>query len=225
MDQAPPTGRPSAIFPRSPARRGAIARCALLIAVLLLALPLAGATTGDSGVTGSSLTGQLLVAAPEMGDPRFAEAVILVVQHDQAGAVGIIINKPAGKISFAQLLTAIGQPGAPQSGTLAIFAGGPVELSAGFVIHSLDYRRPETEDIDGLVALTTSASILRDIAEGKGPKKSLVAFGYAGWGPGQLENELMRHDWFTLPEEPALVFDIERSRVWKEAMARRSQAL
>ncbi len=210
---------------RRDARRGGILRWLLPAAGLLLALPLMGATTGDSGVTGSSLRGQLLVAAPEMEDPRFAQAVILVVQHDQAGAVGLIINKPAGEISFAQLLAAVGQQGAPQAGKVAVFAGGPVELSAGFVVHSLDYRRPETEDIDGHIALTTSAAVLRDIAEGKGPRKSLIAFGYAGWGPGQLESELMRHDWFTLPEEPALIFDIERGRVWKEAMARRSQAL
>ena len=142
-----------------------------------------------------------------------------------AAASGIIINRPVGEISFADLLKAVGQTGSPVPGKIQIFAGGPVELNSGFVLHSTEYHREETQDIDGRVAMTSSAGVLRDIAEAKGPKKSLVAFGYAGWGPGQLESELMRHDWFTEIEDPALVFDEDRALVWKDAMARRSQAL
>ena len=197
----------------------------LAFAAYLLILPLAGAATTDLGAPGGSLKGQLLIAAPEMDDPRFAHAVILVVQHDERGALGIIINRPVGEISFADLLKAVGQTGSPVSGKVQIFAGGPVELNSGFVLHSTEYHREETQDIDGRVAMTSSAGVLRDIAAAKGPKKSLVAFGYAGWGPGQLESELMRHDWFTEVEDPALVFDEDRALVWKEAMARRSQAL
>jgi putative transcriptional regulator len=197
----------------------------LALAALLLVLPLAGAATTDLGAPGGSLKGQLLVAAPEMDDPRFAHAVILMVQHDQTGALGIIINRPVGKISFADLLKSVGQPGPAVPGELWIFAGGPVELNGGFVLHSPEYHRAETQAIDGQLAVTSSPEVLRDIAEAKGPKKSLVAFGYAGWGPGQLESELMRHDWFTEAEDPALVFDDDRARVWKDAMARRSQAL
>jgi putative transcriptional regulator len=206
-------------------RAGGVLRRAFLLAALLLSLPLAGGATTDLGAPEGSLKGQLLIAAPEMDDPRFAHAVILIVQHDQGGALGIIINRPVGEMSNADLLKAIGATGNPVDGKVRIFAGGPVELNAGFVLHSAEYRRPETQDIDGKVAMTASPDVLRDIAEAKGPKKSLVAFGYAGWGPGQLESELMRHDWFVATEDPALVFDDDRALVWKDAMSRRSQAL
>ncbi len=194
------------------------------LAVLLL-LPLLGAATTDSGVSGGSLAGQLLIASPDIGDPRFSEAVILMVRHDQSGAFGIIINRPAGELAFADLLKAIGESGTAPAGKVRIFAGGPVELTAGFVLHSSEYHRPETVDIDGRISMTSSPGVLRDIAEARGPKKSLIAFGYAGWGPGQLETELMRHDWYTAAEDPALVFDDDRGLVWKDAMARRSQSL
>jgi putative transcriptional regulator len=210
-------------MPASPA--GHILRRAFLLAALLLSLPLAGGATTDLGAPEGSLKGQLLIAAPEMDDPRFAHAVILMVQHDQGGALGIIINRPVGEMSNADLLKAIGTEGHPVDGKVRIFAGGPVDLNAGFVLHSAEYRRPETQDIDGKVAMTASPDVLRDIAEAKGPKKSLIAFGYAGWGPGQLESELMRHDWFVATEDPALVFDDDRALVWKDAMSRRSQSL
>jgi putative transcriptional regulator len=197
----------------------------LALGLVLASISLASAATTDSGVTGGSLAGQLLIASPDMDDPRFAHAVILMVQHNKDGALGIIINRPVGELSYADLLKSICQTGSAASGKVRIFAGGPVQLNAGFVLHSPDYHRPETLDIDGRVAMTASPNVLRDIAEAKGPKKSLIAFGYAGWGPGQLETELMRHDWFTAPEDPSLVFDDDRGKVWKEAMARRSQEL
>jgi len=198
----------------------------LALGLLLMSISLASAaTTTDSGVTGGSLAGQLLIASPDMDDPRFAQTVILMVQHSKDGALGIIINRPVGELSYAELLKSIGETGSAANGKVRIYAGGPVQLNAGFVLHSRDYHRPETLDIDGRIAMTASPNVLRDIAAAKGPKKSLIAFGYAGWGPGQLENELMRHDWYTAPEDPALVFDDDRGKVWKEAMARRSQEL
>lgn len=197
----------------------------LALLALLLWMPLAAATTTDSGVTGGSLKGQLLIAAPEMGDPRFVQAVILMVRHDKDGALGIVINRPAGEVTYAELLKAIGETGTAQPGTVRIFAGGPVEPTAGFVLHSAEYHRPETQDIDGGIALTTSAGVLHDIAAAKGPRKCLIAFGYAGWAPGQLETELMNHDWFIATADPALVFDEDRGLVWRDAMARRSQSL
>ena len=92
-------------------------------------------------------------------------------------------------------------------------------------MHSAEYHRSETLDIDGRIALTSSIEIVRDIAHDKGPKKALLAFGYAGWGPGQLESELARHGWFTAPADPALVFDDDRERLWDDAMARRARDL
>ncbi len=102
---------------------------------------------------------------------------------------------------------------------MRIFLGGPVSPNIAFVLHSADYRRPDTVDIDGRVALSEAADVLRDIGLGKGPSKSLVAFGYAGWAPSQLEDEIARGAWVTVPEDPALVFDDDRAKVWTDALA------
>jgi putative transcriptional regulator len=100
-----------------------------------------------------------------------------------------------------------------------MFLGGPVSPEIAFVLHSTDYRKPDTIDIDGHVALTDAAEALRDIGLGKGPQKSLVAFGYAGWAPSQLDDEIKSGAWVTVPENPALVFDDDRSKVWADALA------
>jgi putative transcriptional regulator len=126
---------------------------------------------------------------------------------------------------LAALLEATGEPDPHAKGSVRIHAGGPVEPSVGLVIHSADYKRKATIDIDGRVAMTASREVLRDIARGRGPNKILVAFGYAGWGPGQLEREIADGGWFTAPEEPSLVFDAARDVLWREAMARRTRDL
>jgi putative transcriptional regulator len=187
---------------------------------------LVGATPGPGEHAGSgSLAGQLLVAAPDMGDPRFAEAVILLVKHDDSGAFGIVINRPVEERPIASLLKELGEADTGTTGTVRIFAGGPVDPEIGFVVHGTDYHRAETVDIDGHVAVTSSPEILKDIGHGAGPAKALIAFGYAGWGPGQLESELAEHAWFTEAEDPKLIFDEDRETVWKEALARRSRDL
>jgi putative transcriptional regulator len=193
------------------------------IASLLLAMLLGTAAPGatDSG----SLAGQLLIAAPTIGDPRFYHAVILLLRDDKNGALGIIINRPVGDRSIESLLKATGASGVGVEGKLRVFAGGPVEPQLGFVVHTADYRRPETLAVDGRVAMTANPQILQDIGHHHGPRQSLFAFGYAGWGPGQLASEMARHDWFTTPEEPRLVFDDDRAGLWNEAMARRTREL
>ena len=191
-----------------------------LLAVLLLWAP----TAADPPAT-QSLAGQLLIASPDIGDPRFAHTVILMVKHDKDGALGITINRPVGEKSIASLLEAPGEDVSGIEGTLRIFAGGPVQPELGFVVHSAEYRRDETIEVDGHVAMTASRQILRDIGHNRGPQKSLFALGYAGWGPGQLEGELARHDWFTAPEEPKLIFDDDRAHLWEDAMARRTREL
>jgi putative transcriptional regulator len=202
-------------------------RVTLFLAVLLAAAMLGRAALPKSEEVprAASLAGQLLIAAPEMGDPRFYRAVILVVQHSKDGALGIMINRPVGQLALASLLEAIGEKDAAVAGEVRVFAGGPVELQRGFVVHSAEYQRSGTIDIDGRVAMTASPEILRDIGHNKGPQKSLVAFGYAGWGPGQLEHELEQRAWFTAPEDPKLIFDEDRDNVWEGAMARRTLPL
>ena len=193
------------------------------VALLVVAM-LVGAAAPDTSDPGS-LAGQLLIAAPTMSDPRFAHTVILMVRHDQTGAFGIVINRPVGERSIAVLLEAAGDIHPDVEGSVRVFAGGPVQTELGFVVHSADYHRGETVDVDGRVAMTASREILRDIGHNQGPAKSLFAFGYAGWGPGQLEGEMARHNWFTAPEEPKLIFDDDRDNLWEETMARRTREL
>jgi putative transcriptional regulator len=127
----------------------------------------------------------------------------------------------AGKVSFAHLLESLGEKDAAQEAQVDIFAGGPVQPGAAFVIHSPDYRRRETIGIDDELATTSSVEVFRDLAHGKGPARALIAFGYAGWGPGQLEEEMAAGAWFAAAADPALIFDERRERVWDVAMERR----
>ena len=174
---------------------------------------------------GVQLTGQLLVASPSMADPRFAHTVILMVRHDKDGAFGIAVNRPVGERPLAALLETLGEKDTTATGQVRIFAGGPVQPDIGFVVHTTDYHQPTTVDVNARVAMTSSREILRDIGNGKGPRKSLIAFGYAGWAPGQLEGELARRDWVLAPGESKLIFDEDREKVWDAAFAQRMQDL
>jgi putative transcriptional regulator len=198
-------------------------RAVLSLGVLFVSPPFAAAFAKPEGAQSStSLAGQLLVAEPEMSDPRFAKSVILMVQHDQKGALGIVINRPADEVPVAKLLDALGIDSKDSDGRVRLFAGGPVQPEVGLIVHTAEYRRTGTIDIDGRVAMTTDPQVLRDIGHHEGPRQSLVAFGYAGWGPGQLEGELILRGWFTMPEDPTLVFDFEREKLWDETMKRRT---
>jgi putative transcriptional regulator len=119
----------------------------------------------------------------------------------------------------------IGQRSAGITGQAQVFAGGPVAPGIGFVVHTTEYHRRATIDIDGRVAMTSDPEALNDICNHKGPRQSLIAFGYAGWGPGQLENELALGGWFTVPEDPKFVFEMERGKLWDEMVKRRTYPL
>lgn len=200
--------------------------CVVTVAVSLPASLLnAGLSPPDEAPTHPSLAGQLLVASPGMGDPRFYHTVILVVRHDRNGALGIVINRPVEDRSVASLLEALGQKDTGVAGSVRIFAGGPVQPEVGFVLHSPEYRRPETLDINGRVAMTSSLQILRDIGNRQGPHKCLIAFGYAGWKPDQLEGELRQGAWVTAEDDEKLIFDEDRDKLWEEAMKHRTQDL
>ncbi len=194
----------------------AAAAVAVSASVLHAALPTEPDVSGPT-----SLAGELLIASPDLRDPRFDHAVILLAQHSKEGALGVVINRPGNEFPIAGLLAALGADASGITSSVRVFVGGPVGPEIGLVIHSAEYRRADTLDIDGRVALSGAADVLRDIGLGKGPRKSLVAFGYAGWAPAQLEEELARGAWLTVPEDPALVFDDERSKVWADALARR----
>jgi putative transcriptional regulator len=202
-------------------RLGLIAALLLHTALLKAALP----TNPDGAPARPSLAGQLLVAAPSMGDPRFERTVILIVQHSPSGALGIVINKLIGETSIASLFETLGQKGGDVPGDVRVFAGGPVQPEVGFVVHSADYRRPETVAINDRLSMTSSLDILRDIGAKKGPAKILVAFGYAGWGPDQLEREIEVHAWGVAEADPGLIFDEDRDKVWDHAWKHRTQTL
>jgi putative transcriptional regulator len=155
-----------------------------------------------------------------MGDPRFTDTVILMVHHSKEGAMGITINRPIGMRPLANLLRAIGEDAPDANGEVRIFAGGPVQSELGFVLHESAYRRTGTFDIDGQVAMTSNREVMLDIRHHAGPQKYLIAFGYAGWGPRQIETELALNGWVTTTDDAALVFDEDRAKVWNIAMAR-----
>jgi putative transcriptional regulator len=199
----------------------------LALAAILLPAALVHAALQDPAEApgGASLAGQILIASPALRDPRFDHTVILMVRHGASGALGIVLNHPVGERPLADLLDAIGEKDSGASGSLRIFSGGPVQPEIGFVVHSTDYHRPETIAIDGRIAMTSSREILRDIATRHGPQRMLVAFGYAGWAPGQLETELAQRAWFKAAADSRLIFDADRDKLWDDAMAHRTQDL
>ena len=199
--------------------RSIVAAAAIVLSASALHAALPSPTApGVSGAT--SVAGQLLIATPLLNGPPFEHAVILIAQHDRNGALGIVINHPLGERPIASLLQAAGANASGVNGTVQLYLGGPVDPQFGFVLHSAEYHGNNTLDIDGRVALSSGAQILRDIGLGKGPRQFLAAFGYAGWAPLQLDNELRQGAWDVVPEDPSLVFDDDRAKVWSDAMAR-----
>jgi putative transcriptional regulator len=176
---------------------------------------------GDTGGEPQSryLDGQLLIAMPVMGDPRFERSVIYLCAHSAEGAMGIIVNRPAGSIDFPGLLVQLDiikktdQIKLPENAeTMRVLKGGPVETGRGFVLHSSDFFIEDaTLRIDGEICLTATIDILKAIARGAGPKHALLALGYAGWAAGQLENEIQENGWLHCDADPDLIFgdDVE----------------
>ena len=140
----------------------------------------------------ATLDGKLLVAMPGMGDPRFEQAVILVCAHSEDGAMGFIVNKPAPNLDFPSLLEQLGIESGPPRRDIRIHFGGPVESGRGFVLHSGDYLSTNsTLQVNEVFGMTPTLDVLEEIAKGSGPSSALLALGYAGWGPGQLESEIL----------------------------------
>ena len=166
------------------------------------------------------LTGQLLVAMPGMQDPRFIKSVIYMCAHNSDGAMGLVINRLIESLSFPDLLAQLGIESVGIGDQIKIHFGGPVESSRGFVLHSSDYRRDATLVVDEQVALTATVDILKAIAAGGGPRHSLLALGYAGWGPGQLDDEIKANGWLHVSADDDLVFGEDMDAKWERAMAK-----
>ncbi|MFC3690750.1 YqgE/AlgH family protein [Chenggangzhangella methanolivorans] len=174
------------------------------------------------------LDGQVLVAMPTMEDDRFARTVIYVCAHSSEGAMGIVVNKPAPHISFPDLLVQLdviteGEEIRLPDGAEAIqvLRGGPVESGRGFVLHSADFMiEDSTLPIDDGICLTATLDILKAIARGDGPQSAILALGYAGWAPGQLETEIQANGWLNVPADRSLVFDGEPDSKYERALAK-----
>ena len=166
------------------------------------------------------LTGQMLVAMPQMLDERFVKSVIYMCAHTEDGAMGLVVNKILEDINFPDLLEQLDINSKTNGKDIGVHFGGPVESGRGFVLHSSDYQQDGTMVIDPQIALTATTDILRDIAKGAGPAQSLLALGYAGWGPGQLDAELQANGWLSVDAEPDLVFGIEPDKAWQIALAK-----
>ena len=166
------------------------------------------------------LTGQLLIAMPGMSDPRFVRTVIYMCAHSDEGAMGLVINKPMPSITFVELLEQLGIDCESAADDDKVHFGGPVEAGRGFVLHSDDFRHEGTMVVDNGIALSATIDVLRAIAEGAGPRHHLLALGYAGWGPGQLDAEIQANGWLHAPADDELVFDRDLSSKWERAIAK-----
>jgi putative transcriptional regulator len=165
------------------------------------------------------LDGQLLIAMPGMGDLRFDRTVIFMCAHSSEGAMGLIINKPAPELSFADLLRQLKIPAGGELDRERVHFGGPVEHGRGFVLHSAEYSvEGASLKVNDSFAMTATVDILQDMARGEGPNRALLALGYAGWGPGQLEGEIQANGWLTAAADPELVFGERDTEKWEAAL-------
>jgi putative transcriptional regulator len=166
------------------------------------------------------LSGHLLIAMPSMQDPRFAKTVICLCAHSDEGAMGIVLNKPLDGLSFDDLLKQLSLEPVPPQRRIRLVAGGPVEGGRGFVLHTPDWETEGSLRVSPGIALTASVDILKAIAGGGGPREGILALGYAGWGPGQLENEIQQNAWLSVPADEALLFNAPLEGTWRQALAK-----
>jgi len=182
----------------------------------------------DPSNEGNFLNGKMLIAMPSTEDERFERTLIYLCIHNADGAMGIVVNKPAPNITMPELLDqlSITMPGSAltyskQAMDCPVLVGGPVEAARGFVLHSQDYYSDDsTVPVDSKIGLTASVDILRAIANGHGPDRALLALGYAGWGPGQLEAEMQANGWLHCDSDPELLFGQNLGAKYHSAMAK-----
>lgn len=167
------------------------------------------------------LSGKMLIAMPSMGDPRFEKAVIYLCAHSEEGALGIVVNRRADSINRKDLLSQLQIECEPEREAEPVHYGGPVETGRGFVLHSTDWTMPEaTLEVDGVICMTATVDVLKAIAAGAGPRRSMIALGYAGWGEGQLEGELRDNGWLTCDGDEEIIFGDDDASKWTAALAK-----
>ena len=186
--------------------------------------PFSPTVATSSALTTSSpdsyLTGQLLIAMPAMADPRFAQSVIYLCAHTPEGAMGLVLNRPIIKPSFDDLLKQLTIAPMPPVRQIRLCAGGPVENARGFVLHTADWTGEGSLKVNVDMALTASLDVLKVIAGGGGPRECILALGYAGWGPGQLDQEFQQNAWLSVPADEPILFDHAHDTKWRRALGR-----
>ena len=168
----------------------------------------------------SPLTGMLLVAMPSMPDPRFAKSVIYLCVHSADGAMGLVVNQLVENVTLPTVIDQLGIETKGLGTDDPVHFGGPVETSRGFVLHSPDYVLDSTLVIDDAFALTATVDVLKAIASGAGPRRRVFALGYAGWGAGQLDQEIQDNGWLLVPADQDLVFSGDNEAKWQRALAK-----
>ena len=178
-----------------------------------------GAMSDGLSDTGMDLTAKLLIAMPGMGDPRFEKSVVLMCAHSADGGMGLILNKPMPDLRLAELIQQLEIGDGSCARDRIVHFGGPVEPGRGFVLHSGEFTSAiSTLKVSDDFGMTTTLDILEELAAGRGPAKALMALGYAGWGPGQLENEILANGWLTCDADPELVFGVPDAGKWGAAL-------
>jgi len=168
-----------------------------------------------------TLTGQLLIAMPQMMDPRFARSVVYVCAHSEdEGAMGLVVNKLLASLTMDELFTHLNLDPTTLAASRPVHFGGPVEPGRGFVLHTADYNEDATLVVGDGIAVTGTLDILRAIGRGEGPRRSLLALGYAGWAPGQLDAEMQANGWLSVPADSDLVFDDDFDAKWQRALGK-----
>lgn len=164
------------------------------------------------------LAGQLLIAMPQMKDPRFARTVVYLCAHSAEGAMGLVINRLFDGLTFRELLEQLGIEMGAECEPIRVHLGGPVEGGRGFVLHSDDYMHDSSMLVQDGIALTATVDVLRALALGAGPEKSILALGYAGWSAGQLDAEIKENSWLNVPADAQLLFGSDLDHKWEEAI-------
>ncbi|HEX7725881.1 MAG TPA: YqgE/AlgH family protein [Rhizomicrobium sp.] len=177
-------------------------------------------TKDNRSIEGTNfLEGKLLIALPGMSDPRFEKAVIFMCAHSAEGAMGLIINKPIEGLGFHDLVQNLDIRVTNNVPDSPVLFGGPVDTGRGFVLHSGEYAAPNaTMPVTKEISLTATLDILKAMAEGQGPEQSVFALGYAGWGPGQIENEIRLNGWLHCDADSGIVFEMDMASKWSAAL-------
>jgi putative transcriptional regulator len=204
------------------APRRLLSMAALLAIVAYAGVRADAARQPDQDPGQASLAGRLLVATPDLQDPNFRQTVVYMIHHDESGAMGLVVNRVLGTGPLDKMLEGLGlDPHGEGKVEIQLHYGGPVEAGRVFMLHTPDYRVAETLVVSDLAALTVTPEILEDMAAGQGPRRSMVALGYAGWAPHQLEDELTAGAWVVVEADEALLFDEQSETKWQRAFDRR----